>query len=282
MLSLYIVARIVFSISHIRDVYVALGIILWAVYELGYGVMQLVEGSSNNYRYPMTGTFLNPGPYSASLAIGLVMLCQYMKETGKGVLIYKGVTSRNIIEILTMCFAVMLPSTWSRAAILSVVICGGMMYWKILKKWRWWLAGIGLVMFVVMYYVKFGSANGRFVVNFIAIQCIMDNPLTGNGIGSYVEQGFVGLSFCITLLFSNYSSNLNALSTTALSITVMTMNNLKQLISFTVSDYLWTFLFYPLLQLFFILFQLKNKNNKCFNVIICIFYNTFVEIKTKH
>lgn len=238
MLSLYIVARLVFSISHIRDVYVALGIILWAVYELGYGVMQLVEGSSNNYRYPMTGTFLNPGPYSASLAIGLVMLCQYMKETGKGVLIYKGVTSRHIIEILTMCFAVMLPSTWSRAAILSVVICGGMMYWKILKKWIWWLAGIGFVMFVVMYYVKFGSANGRFAVNFIAIQCIMDNPLTGNGIGSYfhtyaektaelsasglgidpkyidvleyafndimligVEQGIVGLFFCITLLF---------------------------------------------------------------------------------
>lgn len=81
---------------------------------------------------------------------------------------------------------------------------------------------------------------------------------------------------------SNYSSNLNALSTTVLSITVMTMNNQKQLISFTVSDYLWTFLFYPLLQLFFILFQLKNKNNKCLNVIICIFYNTFVEIKTKH
>ena len=52
MLSLYLVARIVFSISHLRDVYVVLGIALWTLFELGYGVMQLMEGSSNHYLYP--------------------------------------------------------------------------------------------------------------------------------------------------------------------------------------------------------------------------------------
>ena len=237
MLSFYIVARIVFSISHIRDVYVVMGIILWAVYELGYGVMQLVEGSSNHHLYPMTGTFLNPGPYAASLAMGLVMLCQYRKEMGNGILIYKGVTTRHVIEGLIFCFVVILPATWSRAGMVSAIACVGMMYWRVVKRRIWWIAGVGAVVFAVMYLVKSGSANGRLAVNFMAVHCLTDSPVTGNGIGSFfhayagktaelsapglmfdtkyidvldyafndimlvaVEQGLVGLGLCMALL----------------------------------------------------------------------------------
>ena len=114
----------------------------WSMYELGYGIIQLVEGNSNHYLYPMTGTFLNPGPYSASLAIGLVMLCQYLKETGDGIVIFKGVTSRHAVELLTMCFAVILPSTWSRAALISVAFCLVQIYWDVIRRRIWWFVGM--------------------------------------------------------------------------------------------------------------------------------------------
>lgn len=237
MLSLYLFVRIIFSISHVRDVYVVFGIILWTIFELGYGVMQLVEGSSNHYLYPMTGTFLNPGPYAAGLALGLVMLCQYRRETGNGILIYKGVTTRHIIEIVLLCFVIILPSTWSRAAMLSVAICLCMIYWENVRKWIWLVICAGIVAFTVMYFVKAGSANGRFAVNIIAMQCVTDSPIIGNGIGGFfhayaektaqmsvsglpfdamavdvldyafndmmliaVEQGLVGLMFAVVLL----------------------------------------------------------------------------------
>ena len=213
------------------------GIIMWSMYELGYGVMQLVEGSSNHYLYPMTGTFLNPGPYSASLAIALVMLCHYLNETGDGIVIYKGVTSRHAVELLTMCFVVILPSTWSRAALISVAFCLVLIYWDVIRRRIWWFVGAGVVACAVMYIAKSGSAHGRLAVNYIAAHCLMDNPLTGSGIGSFfhsyaektaelsaaglaldpkhidvleyafndllligVEQGIVGLAMCLALL----------------------------------------------------------------------------------
>ena len=243
MLSLYLALRIVFTASHIGGKYVMWGIIMWSVYELGYGVMQLVEGSSNHYLYPMTGTFLNPGPYSASLAIALVLLCQYLKETGDGIVIYKGVTSRHAVELLTMCFVVILPSTWSRAALFSVAFCLVLIYWDVIRRRIWWFAGAGVVACVVMYIAKSGSAHGRLAVNYIAAHCLMDNPLTGGGIGSFfhsyaektaelsaaglafdpkdidvleyafndllltgVEQGVVGLALCLALLLLVFRS----------------------------------------------------------------------------
>ena len=243
MLSLYLALRIVFTASHIRGKYLMWGIIMWSMYELGYGVMQLVEGSSNHYLYPMTGTFLNPGPYSASLAIALVMLCHYLKETGDGIVIYKGVTSRHAVELLTMCFAVILPSTWSRAALFSVAFCLMLIYWDVIRRRIWWFAGAGVVACAVMYIAKSGSAHGRLAVNYIAAHCLMDNPLTGGGIGCFfhsyaektaelsaaglaldpkdidvleyafndllltgVEQGVVGLALCLAILLLVFRS----------------------------------------------------------------------------
>ncbi len=185
MLALYLVLRLLFSLSWLRSDYIVMGIVVYALFELLYGIMQLAEGSSNHYLYPMTGTFLNPGPYSASLAMGLVVLCQYKEEIQKNYYIYKGIRLQHILTAGIMAFVIILPSTWSRAALLAVAGCLCIVYWKKLKRWKWCLLGICFAAIAVLYYLKSGSANGRLAVNYIAAQCVTDYPLVGNGIGSF-------------------------------------------------------------------------------------------------
>lgn len=185
MLSLYLVLRLVFSLTRLWSDYIIIGIVVYALFELMYGAMQLAEGGSNHYLYPMTGTFLNPGPYSASLAMGLVVLCQYKEEMQKDCSLYKDIRLSHLLTVGIMAFIIILPSTWSRAALLSAAVCLCIVYWKRLRRWRWWLLGVCLVAIALLYYLKSGSANGRLAVNYIAAQCVVDSPLVGNGIGSF-------------------------------------------------------------------------------------------------
>ena len=177
MLSLYIAARLLFSSVTISERVLVIGILFCAGYEILVGVGQLFSGNSRHFLYALSGTFLNPGPYSAFIAMGLVMSCQLKKGYW-----------------LPTLFATLLPATWSRAALVSAAICIGIIYWEQWKRWRWWLCTGGLLVLVGLYFLKQGSADGRSIIYLISLLCISRAPVFGSGIGSFCHQYAEGMA----------------------------------------------------------------------------------------
>ena len=177
MLSLYIAARLLFSSVTISERVLVIGILFCAGYEILVGVGQLFSGNSRHFLYALSGTFLNPGPYSAFIAMGLVMSCQLKKGYW-----------------LPTLFATLLPATWSRAALVSAAICIGIIYWEQWKRWRWWICTGGLLVLVGLYFLKQGSADGRSIIYLISLLCISRAPVFGSGIGSFCHQYAEGMA----------------------------------------------------------------------------------------
>lgn len=208
---------------------IVISLILFSLIEASIGYSQLLSGSSRHHLYPVTGSFLNPGPYSAYLAMGIVLLLQVRKTNLKEM----------ITDILLMIIAVPLALTMSRAAFLAVTVCVMIMYRKRIGGWKQWsmIGAIAVAIGVALYIFKSGSADGRGIINYIGARCISGNPWFGNGIGSFyhsyaeetailcqngmneslmkvdvidyafndlllvgVEQGLVGLSLAIALI----------------------------------------------------------------------------------
>lgn len=171
MFTLYLTARLFFSSIHISEKVLVIGILLCAGYEVIVGADQLINGNSRHYLYALSGTFLNPGPYSAFLSMGLIMSCKLRKGYW-----------------LPVIFLILLPATWSRAALVSAAICLGIIYWNKWKQRKWQVA-IGVIVIIVgLYFLKKGSADGRSIIYFISLLCIAQSPIFGSGIGSFCHQ----------------------------------------------------------------------------------------------
>ena len=180
MLALYIVLRLLLSSTNISEKIIVWGILLCAFYEVIIGGIQLINGTSRHNFYALTGTFQNPGPYSAILSMGLVMSCQAKKPYW-----------------IPLIFAILLPATWSRAALLSAAVCLAIIYWEQWKRWRWWVAAGALCVAAVFYFLKQGSADGRSIVYIVSVLNISHSPIWGSGIGSFFHQYAEGLTlFC--------------------------------------------------------------------------------------
>jgi len=193
MLALYIVLRLLLSSTNISENIIVIGILLCAFYEVIVGILQLINGNNHNF-YTLTGTFQNPGPYSAILSMGLVMACQTKKPYW-----------------IPLIFAVLLPATWSRAALLSAAICLAIIYWEQWKRWRWWVAAGALCIAAVFYFLKQGSADGRSIIYLVSLLNIYHSPIWGSGIGSFCHQYAEGLA-----QFCQLHSTFNAQSTDVL------------------------------------------------------------------
>lgn len=190
MFSLYIATRLLFTSATISERILVVGILLCAGYEVLVGVGQLFSGNSRHFLYALSGTFLNPGPYSAFIAMGLVMSCQLKKGYW-----------------LSALFAILLPATWSRAALVSAAICIGIIYWDKWKRWRWWICAGGLLVLVGLYFLKQGSADGRSIIYLISLLCISRAPVFGSGIGSFCHQYAEGMAaFSVQYPMFNFQS----------------------------------------------------------------------------
>lgn len=177
MFSLYIAARLLFSSVTITERAMVIGILLCAGYEVLLGVSQLWDGNSRHYLYALSGTFLNPGPYSAFLAMGLAMSFKLQKGYW-----------------LPALFAILLPATWSRAAIVSAAICIGIIYWNKWKPWKWQVAFAITVIIIGLYFLKKGSADGRSIIYIISLLNILQHPICGSGICSFCHQYAEGMA----------------------------------------------------------------------------------------
>ena len=241
-LGIYLALRVLFGIRRVSGDVLAALIVMWTLVETGIGLHQLFTGRSLHYRYPMTGTFLNPGPFGTMLATGLMMaVALWRKYSGK---VRYEVVWQYLVPVVLFLLACVLMFTWSRAAILASAVTLLYMYRKELKHYRWWIAAGGSVMTLVFYLLKQGSANGRGIIWWVSWHSIVEHPWTGTGMGSFkyqyartmakltegmpdgslqnadvldyafnewlhigVEQGLVGLLFavCIALLLLRYA-----------------------------------------------------------------------------
>lgn len=182
MTMLYVALRLLFTSLTMREEYMVLALILFGLWEAWLGFGQFIHGYSRHYLYLLTGSFLNPGPYSAILAMGLVMALMSRKKCMKGKLYY------TLFTLSLFTFIILLPATWSRAALLATAICVGIIYWNEWKRWFWWVAGLGIAVGFVLYYIKAGSADGRSIIYLISILSITHHPILGSGIGSFFHQ----------------------------------------------------------------------------------------------
>lgn len=164
-------------------------IFLIAGYEAICGSAQSLTGGSRHPLYLLTGTFLNPGPYSAYPAIGLALAALWIKNPQN--ILPKNVGKRarglfcNAMQTAAVIFGAVIILTMSRTAFLAAgisltIICG-----KAMRR-RIWFVVAGIIAFcALLYFMKPGSADGRFVINRIGAHCVALHPLFGNGAGSF-------------------------------------------------------------------------------------------------
>lgn len=183
MVALYACLRLLLSSASITERIIIVVILLCGFYEVFLGGVQLLNGRSRHYLFLISGSFLNPGPYSIFLSIGLVMSCKMKKEYN---------ANKSFLSTMMSCFPVifliLLPATWSRAALLSAAICLGVVYWEKWKRYRWYVFGGLCIILIGLYFLKQGSADGRSIIYMISLLSICHNPVFGSGVGSFCHQ----------------------------------------------------------------------------------------------
>lgn len=145
--------------------------------EAGLGMMQLTGlRPSGHHLYVMTGTFFNPAPFGAFLAVMLsVVLATYKREGGK------------TLGVAAVVLLIVLPAAWSRAALLACALCMALLYRAYII--RYWKAVVvcSMVTLVVLYFLKQGSADSRALMFIVSFRIWMTHFWLGTGIGSYLH-----------------------------------------------------------------------------------------------
>lgn len=194
---LYVTLRLVFTASHININFIVVLLIAFTLAEAYMGYSQLISGTSRHHLYLVTGSFLNPGPYSAYLTFGIVLMCTLRKEWLLRLRLFSASGKNSLAKILDngsliiiMVLAVPLVLTMSRSAFLALFICLLILYRHNIKGWKQWAILIFAVCAVgiALYLLKSGSADGRGMINYIGMRCFIDNPLWGSGIGSFFHR----------------------------------------------------------------------------------------------
>ena len=186
MSAVYFLCRIVNGFCPKIVQFAVLGIIAaTSLYESFFGLMQLFgHFRSNHFMYACTGTFQNPGPYGGFLAVCASVLGAYA-------IFGKNVVFKYICSIVSLTALVIIPSTMSRAAVLGVACAALVMAVSctagksFIKKHKYWLIALALLVGGGAYAVKKPSADGRFFITKISSQIMVRHALFGVGQGHF-------------------------------------------------------------------------------------------------
>ena len=175
-------------------VYVSWSLILFGGVEAIWGLRQLYGFSaSGHFRYALTGSFFNPGPYAGYLAMVLPLCLHHFVRFRDWKWLITSLkierAAAGVVGVLILC---VLPATMSRSAWVAALIgCGWVMYmhrdsrkWKLLwrrykKRYVSWGIGIFLVLIVGgagAFFLKPDSALGRLFLWKITCQAIANHP----------------------------------------------------------------------------------------------------------
>lgn len=145
--------------------------------QAGLGLMQLMGFQpSGHHLYAMTGSFFNPAPFGAFLAVMVsVVMATYKQEGGK------------VLGAMAMALLIVLPAAWSRAALLSCAVCLAVLYRTyIIRYWKT-VAAVALTAMVVFYFLKRGSADSRALMFVVSVHSWMKHFWLGTGVGGYLH-----------------------------------------------------------------------------------------------
>lgn len=206
---LYVALRISFNGTKI-SAWVLVGVILaFGCYEAYLGVSQMYgSNQSRHLLYALTGNFLNPGPYSAYLMIGVVVGMVALKETSEKAIItampkfipvkvadlLKEITWRHVIITTVVFMAILLPATMSRAAYVGLAVFVLLFYRDKYWKYRYVVWGCILITGIAGYFMKQGSADGRMVIWKASLTTWMHYPFLGVGVGGFLHAFSDGMN----------------------------------------------------------------------------------------
>ena len=177
---LYIVLRLSETNFAIRGTYVQWILLGAVVYELLLGLWQLYAGTSRHPLYPVTGSFFNPGPYTALIAMGMVMAIYHLHQHKEKNKIVFGI---NVFVLVVG--SLMLALTRSRSAMVVVAMMALWQYRLLIRRY-WWQVLVVLVMGgAALFCLKFESAMGRIVLWWQSVCIWLSHPLFGTGIGTF-------------------------------------------------------------------------------------------------
>lgn len=215
MLMMYVVLRVLFHDTKVKAWVLCAGIVLFACYEAMIGAGQLISGNGRHHIFVLTGTFQNPGPYSAYLMIaGSIVLCRvpftiyhlqahflhlfsgiyhlslanrwarrfWKNERMKSIVKETVYYSLSVIAFLPL---LILPSTWSRAAFVGMGVCALWIFKKRYWRFRWYVWGALVAVAVAFYFIKRGSADGRSLIWMASLTTWMHDMWLGVGVGGF-------------------------------------------------------------------------------------------------
>ncbi len=165
-------------------------------YESFISLLQIIGVvRSNNYLFSCTGTFENPGPLGGFLAIGLcismaeIFLIKRQIESKPASILNRIILGISYLTVI-LC-AIILPSTQSRAAWLSIMVSVFFYCLKMPKTLVWlkahWLVAITCVIILLsfVFIFKRPSANGRLFAYKMELKSIKKNGFNGVGMGHF-------------------------------------------------------------------------------------------------
>ena len=184
-------------------------ILVFGCYEAWLGVSQMYgDNHSRHQLFALTGNFLNPGPYSAYLMIGVVVGLAALKEMPDKAIIsamprfmpikvaecLKAITWKHLIIAAITIMAMVLPATMSRAAFLGVAVVTLLIYRDKYWRYRYIVWGAIVLIGIAFYFFKQGSADGRLIIWKAALSSWIDMPWFGWGIGGFFNAFAEGMS----------------------------------------------------------------------------------------
>ena len=198
---LYVSLRIAFNSTKMPASVLIGSILAFGCYEAWLGVSQMYgDDISRHNLFALTGNFLNPGPYSAYLMIGVVVGLAAYKEMASNIAILpampkfipekiaiylKTITWKHLTIIAVAIMAMVLPATWSRAAFLGVAVVALFIYRDKYWKYRYLVWGAILLTGITFYFIKQGSADGRLIIWKAGLTTWVDYPWLGVGVGGF-------------------------------------------------------------------------------------------------
>lgn len=219
MIVLFLVLRLIYNGCNICMLYLlVLLVLVFGTFESLWGWYQIMFGTSRHHTFLLTGNFLNPGPYSAYPMVGAVAGMGLLN--GPSLFPFKGGEYENyneqikkylkgVIEVLTLICLMVLPATWSRAAWLGVGVIALWLYRQRYWKWRWYVWTVLIVLAIVVFFVKQGSAEGRLIIWAAALTSWWQNPIWGVGYGGFnhaCAEGIAALFHHDPMMFSSFQS----------------------------------------------------------------------------
>ena len=187
MFLLYCALRGILSHAQLPSVWLMAGLIACGAYEAGQGASQIISGVIRHSLYLISGSFRNSGPYSAFLTLGAAIGLAWMRELAQG-------WQKHVVMVATVVMIVLLPATWSRAALLSLSIVALLMFRRNYWAWRWVVWSVCLTVGVALYFLKQGSADGRLLTWIASLLTWQHSPWMGVGIGGFHEAVANGIA----------------------------------------------------------------------------------------